>query len=60
MIDTLSFHFRQPTLELSTRKRIMDMYVLTGDNTDRRIKQTIGKAATVRGCAVSWDELASS
>ncbi|KLT45440.1 P-loop containing nucleoside triphosphate hydrolase protein [Cutaneotrichosporon oleaginosum] len=41
VIDTLSYHFRQPSMDLSARKRIMDL-----------IKQAVGKAATVRGCAV--------
>ncbi|BEJ16331.1 hypothetical protein CspHIS471_0509360 [Cutaneotrichosporon sp. HIS471] len=41
VIDTLSYHFRQPSLELSVRKRIMEL-----------IKLSVGKAATVRGCAV--------
>lgn len=27
VIDTLSFHFRQPTLDLGPKKRIMDLYV---------------------------------
>ncbi|GMK55255.1 hypothetical protein CspeluHIS016_0203110 [Cutaneotrichosporon spelunceum] len=41
VIDTLSYHFRQPSLELTPRKRIMEL-----------IKLSVGKAATVRGCAV--------
>lgn len=26
-VDTLSFHFRQPTLEIVTRKRLMELWV---------------------------------
>ncbi|KAL1411421.1 hypothetical protein Q8F55_002377 [Vanrija albida] len=40
VIDTLSFHFRQPTMEISARKRLMEL-----------VKQVLGKIATVHGCA---------
>jgi RAD51-like protein 2 len=28
VMDTLSYHFRQPTLEHGSRKRVMELYVL--------------------------------
>ncbi|GFZ43798.1 hypothetical protein JCM24511_01518 [Saitozyma sp. JCM 24511] len=41
IIDTLSFHFRQPNLDMSSRRRVMDT-----------IKHTIAKISTVNHCAV--------
>ncbi|WWC70118.1 uncharacterized protein I206_104065 [Kwoniella pini CBS 10737] len=41
VIDTLSFHFRQPSLDMSTRRRMMDL-----------VKQKIGQATTLHKCAV--------
>ncbi|WVR06935.1 hypothetical protein IAU60_003971 [Kwoniella sp. DSM 27419] len=41
VIDTLSFHFRQPGLDMGARRRVMEL-----------IKQKIGQATTVFGCAV--------
>lgn len=41
VIDTLSFHFRQPGLDLAARRKIMDL-----------CKQTINHATALRRCAV--------
>ncbi|KAK1924335.1 putative DNA repair protein Rad51 [Papiliotrema laurentii] len=41
IIDTLSYHFRQPNLEMRTRSRMMEL-----------AKQQIGKATSIRNCAV--------
>ncbi|KAL7421892.1 hypothetical protein Q5752_003664 [Cryptotrichosporon argae] len=41
VIDTLSFHFRQPSVEVGVRKRVMEL-----------VKQKIAKATTVHRCAV--------
>ncbi|XAO22570.1 hypothetical protein I312_101343 [Cryptococcus bacillisporus CA1280] len=41
VIDTLSFHFRQPGLDLATRRKIMEL-----------CKQTINHATALRRCAV--------
>ncbi|WWD03113.1 hypothetical protein V865_001160 [Kwoniella europaea PYCC6329] len=41
VIDTLSFHFRQPGLDMSTRRRMMEL-----------VKQKIGQATTLHHCAV--------
>ncbi|WWD17173.1 hypothetical protein CI109_101611 [Kwoniella shandongensis] len=41
VIDTLSYHFRQPGLDMGTRRRIMEL-----------AKQKIGQATTVHRCAV--------
>ncbi|EAL23236.1 hypothetical protein CNBA3520 [Cryptococcus deneoformans B-3501A] len=44
VIDTLSFHFRQPGLDLAARRKIMDLWI--------RCKQTINHATALRRCAV--------
>ncbi|WVQ99572.1 hypothetical protein IAU59_006708 [Kwoniella sp. CBS 9459] len=41
VIDTLSYHFRQPGLEMGARRRVMEL-----------VKQKIGQATTVHRCAV--------
>ncbi|CAD6581699.1 MAG: hypothetical protein TREMPRED_003069 [Tremellales sp. Tagirdzhanova-0007] len=41
IIDTLSFHFRQPNLEIRTRSRIMEL-----------VKLNIASATTIHRCAV--------
>ncbi|WWC89201.1 uncharacterized protein L201_004119 [Kwoniella dendrophila CBS 6074] len=41
IIDTLSYHFRQPGLDMSTRRRMMEL-----------VKQKIGQATTLHRCAV--------
>ncbi|WWC62107.1 uncharacterized protein I303_104697 [Kwoniella dejecticola CBS 10117] len=41
VIDTLSYHFRQPSLDMSTRRRMMEL-----------VKQKIGQATTIHRCAV--------
>ncbi|WRT66493.1 uncharacterized protein IL334_003452 [Kwoniella shivajii] len=41
VIDTLSHHFRQPGLDMGTRRRIMEL-----------VKQKIGQATTLHRCAV--------
>ncbi|KAI5454779.1 hypothetical protein NCC49_003663 [Naganishia albida] len=40
-VDTLSFFFRNPALDLGTKKRLLDM-----------VKQKIAKASTVYSCAI--------
>lgn len=52
VIDTLSYHLRQPSLDQSAKKRILELYVRSGQ-TDHSAKFTIVRAATVHGCAVS-------
>ncbi|OCF60756.1 hypothetical protein L486_00396 [Kwoniella mangroviensis CBS 10435] len=47
VIDTLSFHFRQPGLDMSTRRRMMELLWLP-----HRVKQKIGQATTLHHCAV--------
>ncbi|ADV19572.1 DNA repair protein Rad51, putative [Cryptococcus gattii WM276] len=44
VIDTLSFHFRQPGLDLAARRKIMELRI--------RCKQTINHATALRRCAV--------
>ncbi|KAK4689989.1 DNA polymerase kappa, partial [Tremellales sp. Uapishka_1] len=41
IIDTLSYHFRQPTLDINARRRLMEL-----------VKLKIGKATIVHRCAV--------
>ncbi|WVF71295.1 hypothetical protein IAT40_006098 [Kwoniella sp. CBS 6097] len=41
VIDTLSYHFRQPGLDMGARRRVMEL-----------VKQKIGQATTVHRCAV--------
>nr|XP_019046461.1 hypothetical protein I302_05210 [Kwoniella bestiolae CBS 10118]OCF25391.1 hypothetical protein I302_05210 [Kwoniella bestiolae CBS 10118] len=47
VIDTLSFHFRQPGLDMNTRRRMMEFL-----QNWYRVKQKVGQATTLHRCAV--------
>lgn len=60
IFDTLSYHFRHPGMDMSARRRMMDLQVfsLTSDSCKKaadgsRVKERIGRMTTVNRCAVS-------
>lgn len=59
VIDTLSFQFRQPSMDMKTRSRMMELQVSPEMTLNHRVKQQVGKATSQRNCAVGHPPLTS-